>query len=839
MKIKIFTVLLTTCLVINTVSLCARDVYVAGAKKNATVFVAGYWKNGSFTTLGGGTYTSYGQSVFVSGNNVYIGGYENNVNGKTVAKCWLNGVETSYSNGSYNASIKSVYVKGSDVFFAGYDGSASISRVAKYWKNGIGTILGTRYSSALSVFISGSDVYVAGSENDTQSPAKSQAKYWKNGVAVILSGESTSNLYATSIYVVSDDVYVAGYEITSGGINIPKYWKNGVPINLTMGTTNTENSATSIYVSENNIYVSGYENTNFVAKCWNNGSASILTSTGFTKTKAKAVFVHDNNVYVAGWGATGAIGSMAVYWKDGVATLLETTAADALAIMVVDNPVSISSEVSASTLGNCANCDITVDVGGILKVDTPLNVDKMTVNSGGQLTLNSGNTLDVSGSFTLKSDATNGTGTFVDLTTNGGLTVDGTTAVEQYLSSSQTGSNGRNWYISSPLSAALTSDITTATGNGLVFYNGTSWEDAGTTMDVIKGYIAKSPAQNTTINFIGGSLNTGAKSTTNLPVGFNLVGNPYPSYVNWSNAVKTGIASTIWYRSKSTGSYLFQTYNVVGEGVGANGGTNIIPPMQSFWVKATNATNTLGFTNDMRSHQDQSILTNRLKAPKVSVQKLLRLQVSNGINNDEAIVYFNSNAQDNIDEYDSPKMFNNIIDVPEIFTKVSDNNLVINGMSEVKYNIEISLGFSALESNYFSIKATEFNNFDADTKIILLDKELKTENDLTNGTAYNFESGITNTSNRFSLIFRTKGTTTDLENNTQPHSYVFVDKYNHISIEAPEKSNYVIYNALGQKQFESVFDSSKLTINKNLDAGVYFVVLSVNGKRKVDRIIIR
>ncbi len=838
MKTKIFTLFFTLCLVINTVSLSARDVYVAGAKKNATVFVAGYWKNGSFTSLGGGTYTSYGQSVYISGNDVYVGGYENNASGKTVAKSWKNGMETSYSNGSYSASIKSVYVNGNDVYFAGYDGSSAISRFAKYWKNGVGTVLGTRYSSASSVFVSGSDVFVAGSENDNQSPAKSQAKYWKNGVGVLLPGESTSNLFATSIYVVSEDVYVAGYEITSGGNNIPKYWKNGVPTNLSAGTANTENSATSIFVSGSNTYVSGYENTNFVAKCWNNGSASVLTSTGFTKAKARAVYVHDNNVYVAGWGATASIGSMAVYWKDGVATLLESTAADALAIMVVDNPVSISSDVFASTLSNCANCDITVTTGGTLTIDAPLTVDKMTVNSGGQLSLNAGNTLNVSGSFTLKSDAANGTGTFVDLTTNGGLTVSGTTTVEQYVSSLQTGPIGRNWYISSPLSATLSSTITAATGNGLVFYNGASWEDAGTTMDIMKGYIAKSPAQNTTINFTGGTLNTGVKSVSNLPIGFNLVGNPYPSYVNWTDATKTGIATSIWYRSKKSGSYNFHTYNVTG-GIGVNDGTNIIPPMQSFWIKVTNATNTLGFTNDMRSHQDQTLLTNRLKIPMASSQKLLRLKVSNGTNSDEAVIYFNANAQNTVDEYDSQKMFNSITNVPEIFTVINNNSLVINGMNEIRYDVEIPLGFSTLEAGNFYIEASEFNNFDTDTKIILVDNDLKKEHDMTNGTAYNFESEAMNMIGRFSLIFRTKDTATDLENNTQPHSHVFVDNYNQIMIEAPEKSSYAIYNTVGQKQFESKLNSSKVTINKNLNAGIYFVVLSVNRKKKINRIIIR
>ena len=493
------------------------------------------------------------------------------------------------------------------------------------------------------------------------------------------------------------------------------------------------------------------------------------------------------------------------------------------------------SDVTVVPTTNVAG-SIAIQNGHEITVTANATSSALTINSGGKLTLNSGYSLEINGNLAINSDVDNGTGTVNDLNADGGLTVsNGTTNVQQYISSSAIGLTGRNWYISSPLTAATSSTITTATGNGLVYYDGTTnWPTAPTNMVVMKGYIAKSPAQNTTINFTGGTLNTGSQSVTNLALGFNLVGNPYASFVDFAQATITGITNSIWYRSKRTGSYVFQTYNVPSN-VGANDGTAIIPPMQSFWIKATNATNTLGFTNAMRSHQDQSIVSNRLKAPKVSTQQLLRLQVSNSVNSDETVIYFNSDAQNSLDDYDSQKMFNSINDVPEIFTKNGTSNLVINGMNSIPYDTEIPLGFATGETGSFSLSATEFKNFDAGTRIMLKDKNTpNTEVEISNGLAYSFSSQATTpTTDRFSLIFRAPETTTGINANERMNTQVFVNAANQITIIAPEKSNYAIYNAVGQLTENGILNAKHETRNNKLTTGVYVVKVNNQSTRVI------
>lgn len=310
------------------------NIYIAGSMKNsAGFFTAGYWKNGTFTSLGAGATNSYARSVFVDGADIYIAGYEANSAGRNVAKCWKNGIVTSYSDGSANASLQSMYVSGSDVYFAGYDNKPSTTtRVSCYWKNGTRTILGNRYSMAQSVFVSGNDIYVAGFEN-TVAPVTSEAKIWKNGVATVLPSTPGSNAYAYSVFVKGTDVFVAGYEV-AGGINTPKYWKNGVDFNLPTGTASANVTANSIFVAGANIYTAGniLSNGKDYAKYWvNTSSFDIGTNQGDMASFGRSVFVHQDNIYVA-----GEEGVKAKYWKNGISKTLSNEPSGAFSIMVTD-----------------------------------------------------------------------------------------------------------------------------------------------------------------------------------------------------------------------------------------------------------------------------------------------------------------------------------------------------------------------------------------------------------------------------------------------------------------------------------------------------------------------
>jgi hypothetical protein len=263
--------------------------------------------------------------------------------------------------------------------------------------------------------------------------------------------------------------------------------------------------------------------------------------------------------------------------------------------------------------------------------------------------------------------------------------------------------------------------------------------------------------------------------------------------------------------------------------------------MQAFWVRTSTDASTLTFTNTMRSHQSSNPL--KALAKKDENMQILRLQVSNGTNTDETVLYSNVNASNNFDEYDAPKMFNNSTSMPEIYTVVNSEQLAINGLNTIQNDIEIPLGFSTLSSGTFIIKASQLSNFDAGTKVILKDYQDSNNpviSDLSDCSSYSFSSTVTsNNTNRFTLVFRAPGASTGIDNATKLKAQVFVNEANKIVVASTEKMNVSIYNALGQKLYERSLISTRTIIDKAYGAGVYFVELTLNGKSEIQKVIIR
>ncbi len=557
--------------------------------------------------------------------------------------------------------------------------------------------------------------------------------------------------------------------------------------------------------------------------------------------------------------------------------------------------VNNSSSISAYNLNTSSQ--LNVATGATLTIDDDTEVDAITAAPGAKVTL--ADTKTLSGTLTLQSDE-NGTATFVD--NYNAPTVNA--VVQQRVTS------GRNWYMSTPLSAANASVLNR--GTSVVEYNEATglWPTAST-LTPGKGYIqVAAPTEGST----GNVEFTGITNSGNIPVtltyhsetgkGFNLVGNPYPSYLDWS-AVATDLINTnattgakmptgtMWYRtinyngksewqpnhdynilneivyngtrfykvttagtSAATGGpsgsttsivdntvtwayegsiYIFATVSAGGQ-VSPSTVSNLVPPMQAFWVKSTGGT--LTFKNTMRSHKTD-VGSNLLKAPKstTSEMPLVRLSVTNGVSADEAVIYASANASNVFDSYDAPKYFNTeSYNQPEIFTQVGNEKLAINALSELSEGMELPLGFATSKGNDFSIAATELKNLGSDLQVILKDKQSNNaEFNLTNGKAYNFSSSAVNDANRFTLIFRAPSVTTGVENTNKFNAQVFVNAANQITISAPEKSNYAIYNAMGQLIENGILNYNLHTVNYKLTQGVY--VVKVNNQ--TTRVIIK
>ena len=503
-----------------------------------------------------------------------------------------------------------------------------------------------------------------------------------------------------------------------------------------------------------------------------------------------------------------------------------------------------------------ASSDITVAANASLNIDKNTALNSITVSPTAKLSVNNGKTLN--GLLTLQSSA-DGTATLVDSCSSPTISA----TVEQYLTA------GRNWYLSSPVSAADYSVLNK--GNYVVEWNEASkaWDNV-TSGNLLagKGYVQiAGPDQGTTgvVNF-SGTTNSGnvsvllTRTESGSSRGFNLVGNPYPSFLDWKKiaAANTDLLPTTWLRTKSASAYVFATVNVaaflndnsnppvITSNSANTSVTSYIPPMQAHWVRlnASIPTSNYNLNNSMRDHADNSGNTFKAPAQKSSVQTLLRLEVSNGTYSDEAVIYFNPNATNVYDVYDSPKMTNASVFIPEIYTVASGEQLVINCLNSVEYDTEIPLGFTTGQTNNFSIKASQISNFAPGTQIVLKDYQdinNPVSTVLDDASSYSFSSDpTTNNLNRFTVIFHAPTLTTGTHATDNVDAWISTNANGQIIINGnPDRNTSIaVYNSTGQVLFSEKLRSTNLVFRNKFNPGVYMLTICEAGKYITKKLVI-
>lgn len=441
---------------------------------------------------------------------------------------------------------------------------------------------------------------------------------------------------------------------------------------------------------------------------------------------------------------------------------------------------------------------------------------EVVVAAGTTLTLSSSQSVP---KLRLVCDETNGQAA-LNLTNSSSLTVSGTTTVEQTLGSI------RNYYLSSPTGSAPTASAPTTFYTYKENTNSSSISDywvSGGTIAAGSGFITSAANTNLKLTFTGnlnnGDVSVGLTHGGQIKTGFNLVGNPYPSFIDIENLDFTNLEKTVWVRTVNAGSYIFSTVNG-SSGVGTFGVSEVLPPLQAFWVRCTSAT-TLTFTNSIRTTGAV-----KLKAPSKSGSNVLRLVASNGSRSDESVIYFNENAKYTYDDYDSRKMSNDNSSIPEIYSMASGQQLVINGMPAVRLNEEIPLGFkTGVAGTGFSIKATELPVLGSGVSVILKDGNVET--DITGGNAYIFSSPATDTYNRFSIIFRSSNIPASDNNPVDDGRFCVLtgpDKVLKVVAPVPDNSKVIICGLSGQQmKMLSIQNGFAQTETTAFTPGVYTV----------------
>jgi len=488
---------------------------------------------------------------------------------------------------------------------------------------------------------------------------------------------------------------------------------------------------------------------------------------------------------------------------------------------------------------NVAKTDAAVTTAGDIDI-----AGDMTVQSEAWLSNNNGNVLNVGGELALLADAT-GMASFVD---KGTLSA-GNARVEQYLTDTR-------WhYVSSPLSDAQSGVYT---GVYLKSFNEATydWTYITATTDplvVMAGYAAWFYTNPFTASFVG-SINSGSQS---IPVtrtsngqtyeGYNLVGNPYASALDWDadpGWSKTNIDNTIYFYEGDGAGGLGNYKYYVGDGgslpgVGIGGDqeilSGIIPSMQGFFIRAS-ANGSLAVTSDAQLHSSQAYY----KQSKSGVAPQIRLFASD-LNNlkDETVIRFYEEATPEHDgQYDAFKLFGYLY--PQLYSITQENtNLAINTLPGYEDGTIVPLGFTSPETGEYSITLSEFVNFEPDMELFLEDNLTGEIHQLSDNPTYPFVSSPEDDPNRFMLYF-TEMTEVDelIESNVYIYSYD-----NNIMIKLPENSEGAVvrvYDLMGKEVYSgNISGNSKAVISLTSRAGHYVVKVQTNDSMYTEKVFIK
>jgi hypothetical protein len=333
---------------------------------------------------------------------------------------------------------------------------------------------------------------------------------------------------------------------------------------------------------------------------------------------------------------------------------------------------------------------------------------------------------------------------------------------------------------------------------------------------------------------VSGSAN---KGNINLPVsftasggaandGWNMVGNPYPSTIDWDspNWTKTRINQAIYIWNPQN-----QQFASYVSGIGTNGGSRYIASSQAFWVQANAASPVLQITETCKSAVDQAFMRDA-----VADQQLLTFGVQKGTKSDEAILRFIDGATNDFDaDFDALKLTSADEDMPYIALLNATNEYSVNS-----YNLgqSITMPVKVLSStNGITTLTFDKNNLIDLSCAILEDLVTGAKTDVIANSSYTFYHTASTTTPRFLLhLWNNK-------NKEIIHPTCFESTNAEIITQTSGNGPWTFNLSNDNGTVASFNSTNDTTIINNLGAGIYYLQIadqSLTCATSIDTIVI-
>ncbi len=485
---------------------------------------------------------------------------------------------------------------------------------------------------------------------------------------------------------------------------------------------------------------------------------------------------------------------------------------------------------------------------------TPTVCNNLTVNNFGNvlsipenkaLTVQSILTNNVGVNGITLASSSSGDGSLISYTSN----VDAT--INRYLT-------GIRWhYLSSPIDSAPLSLFNT---NNFMWWDASMnwsgsgdfnpWKACGANLENAHGYAYY--YYETTIPYEG-EMNVGNYSFTLRMYssgdpdyqGWNLVGNPYTSVLDWDAAVSggaipNGAENAIYFFDDETGdgaqsNYRYYVPSSGGTyGIGTEDADGKIPMGQGFFIKTNTDNIVLNFNKNYRTHA----VRNFYKNPS---DEYIKLRISGG-KTDETIVRIVENSTPGFDsQFDARKLFPIDVSIPQMYIIGSDSKITaINSIPKIEKNTIIKLGLKAEEGDYeISLKDLNFYTYD----VYLVDNNNNSFTNLNDEELYNFHYSGGQNEERFYLTFHSQ--TSDIDDQISGKIKIYPNPANQFirfsNNTNSEFETVKIYSANGKIVYLNKHSESINEINlSQFSDGVYFIEIKLlDGTVYRNRIILK
>jgi len=740
--------------------------------------------------------------------------------------------------------------------------------------------------------------------NGNAAPTSANTVYAGSGAQLVYSG-SGSSVVVTGLSQ-STNYYVRSFEYNNTGSFTQYYTATGTN-NGDGGTMATNNIATpTISVTAGSLSACYGNSVTLTAPA----GFSYLWSTGDTTRSISTIEFDSYTVQTISGTCTSAVSAAAVFaqapgctntwtgsgtWSSAPGNWTSNAAPTQFSTAVVNDGVAtLNGNVSVRNLTINSGASVVINSGDTLQVYGNLS-NSGSISGNGYVKLRGTTAQTISGATTVKNLAiSNNAGVTVSnplrvtgtlmletgvLASGGNLTLGATAttnAVVVNKSGSVSGSANVEAFIngvissrvarhvSSPVVAGSYTDLTANDASPVVerwvetAYTGTTgsaWQSfTGPTMTVGTGYSYRSIGDRAVT--LKGVLNNG---NYNIPLtrtganGWNLIGNPYPSALDWNKVTAdasyptTVNVSTAYFRWISTSANSGSWVPFVN-GFGAAG--NIVPVMGAVLVRTyQNSSITL-----KNAHRVTTPNAGSLYRVASDDRAAVTLNLENPANNlsDQVIVYFQEGASTTFNGgFDANRMGHNVAGKPSVFASLSGTSYAIKGLpllTEGETRV-VPISITVPSSGYFNFNATSLVNVDG-LSVTLIDSDQNTEVDLKTNPEYLFGSVQGSTGNRFALRFGRNTSVTSTNSTITKFSSIVApnpSSNGSVTVAYHNPENVVamacqITNMVGQTVFNNTFElqnQGSIQINtSSLAKGMYLMTIKTGTQISTERLVI-